>query len=387
MIDEKFVVPQKLKYITYGLIAVGVISFVIGFFTDPVRAWANYLLNNFYFVSLAVGAAFFMSIQYISQAGWSAAFKRIPEAMAAYIPFAAVLFLFLVFGVHYLYEWSHEEAVATDHLIQHKSVFLNVPFFILRVGVFFALWILLTKLMRRTSLLEDTEGGMKYFYKSELLSKIFIFVIAVSFSAFSVDMLMSLEVHWFSTIYAAKAFISAFLHGSSVITLIVIILHKYGYLKMLNRSHLHDFTRYMFMLSIVWGYFTFSQFMLIWYGNIPEETVYYVHRWHGAFEVLFFASILINWFIPFLFLMPRKSSRSKMVMVPVILLLIVGQYIELYYEIWPATVHEAKFGLLEIGAFLGFVGLFTLVFVTYLAKASLVPRNHPYLEESLHHHF
>lgn len=387
MIDEKFVVPRNLKLITYGLITIGIVSFALGFFTDPGRAWANYLLNNFYFVSIALGAAFFISIQYIAQAGWSAAFKRIPEAMAAYLPFAAVFFLLLLFGVHSLYEWSHEEEVATDHLIQHKSVYLNLPFFAVRIVLFFGLWIFLTKWMRKISLQEDADGGLAYFQKSEHLSRIFIFVVAVSFSAFSVDMLMSLQVHWFSTIFAAKMFISAFQHGAAVITLIVIILHKYGYLQVLNRSHLHDFTRYMFMLAIVWGYFTFAQFMLIWYGNIPEETSYYVHRWHGAFGILFYASIILNWFIPFLFLMPRSNSRSKMVMVPVIVLLMIGQYVELYYEIWPATIHEPKFGLLEVGSWLGYVGLFTLVVVTYLAKASLVPRNHPYIEESVHHHF
>ena len=387
MIDEKFIVPRKLRNLSYGLISVGVIAFIVGFFTDPVRTWSNYLLNNFYFVSLAIGAAFFISIQYIAQAGWSAAFKRIPEAMAAYLPFAAVFFVLLLFGMHYLYEWSHPEAVATDELIAYKSSYLNMTFFFVRVILFFGLWIFMTKLMRRVSLREDLEGGLTFFHQSEHLSRIFIFIVAVTFSMFAIDMLMSLEVHWFSTIFAAKAFISAFLHGSSVIALIVIVLHRYGYLKMLNRSHLHDFTRYIFMLSIVWGYFTFTQFMLIWYGNIPEETIFFVNRWEGPFKVLFYVSIILNWFIPFLFLMPRSSSRSKMVMVPVILLLMVGQYVELYYEIWPATIGEPKFGLLEIGTFVGYAGLFMFIVITYLAKASLIPKNHPYLEESISHHF
>lgn len=385
--EEKFVIPQKFRLLTFALIAIGVISFVVGLLVDPTRAWANYLLNNFYFVSLAIGATFFICLQYITQSGWSAGFKRIPEAMAAYIPFAAVLFLILIFGLHYLYEWTHPEAVATDELIQHKSPFLNVPFFITRIVVFFGLWILMTKLLRRLSLREDIEGGMGYFTRQEFLSRVTIFVLAITFIFFAVDMILSLEVHWFSTVFAAKAFIAAFLHGSAVITLIVIILHKMGYLKMLNRSHLHDFTRYMFMLGIVWGYLNFVQFMLIWYGNIPEETIFYVKRMHGVYEVLFFANILLNWGIPFVFLMPRSNSRSKLVMVPVIILLIIGQYTELYFEIWPATVGAAKFGLMEIGMFLGFIGLFSLVVVTYLAKASLVPKNHPFLQESIHHHF
>lgn len=385
--EEKFVVPQKFKFIAIGMIAIGLITFGIGLFTDPTRAWANYLLNNFYFLSLAIGAAFFISIQYISQAGWSSAFKRVPEAMASYIPFAAGLFLLLIFGMHHLYEWSHEDARATDHLIQHKSVYLNIPFFFVRVLVFFSLWIFMTKLMRRVSLKEDIEGGLEHFTRLELLSKIFIFIVAITFSVFAIDMIMSLEVHWFSTIFAAKAFIGAFLHGSAIITLIIIILNKRGHFKLLNRSHLHDFTRYMFMLAIIWGYFNFVQFMIIWYGNIPEETAFFVHRMHGAFGVLFYANILFNWGIPFLFLMPRFSSRSKIVIIPVIIVLIIGQYTELYFQIWPATVHEAKFGLMEVGMFVGFVGLFSLVVVTYLSKAKLIPINHPYLEESIHHHF
>lgn len=387
MIIEKFIVPRKLNLITYGLMLIGVITFIAGFILSPDRTWANYLLNNFYFISLAIGASFFISLQYISQSGWSAAFKRIPEAMAAYIPFAAVFFVLLIFGLHHLYEWSHPQVAEQDHLIAHKAPYLNVPFFMIRIVVFFAVWIYLTKLMRRISLKEDAEGGMTAFYKSEHLSRIFIFVVAITFSVFAIDMLMSLEVHWFSTIYAAKMFVSAFLHGSAVIALIVILLNRFGYLKLLNRSHLHDFTRYIFMLSIVWGYFTFAQFMLIWYGNIPEETIFYVRRSEGVYGILFYVSIILNWFLPFLFLMPRSSSRSKMVMIPVILLLIVGQYVELYYEIWPIAVGDAGFGLVEIGSYLGYAGLFTWVVTTWLAKANLIPVNHPYLKESISHHF
>jgi len=384
---DQLVVSKNFKLLTYILIGIGVVSFALGFAFDAKRTWANYLLNNYYFLSIAIGAAFFGAIQYITQSGWSAAFKRIPEAMAAYIPFAAVFFLIMFFGMHSIFEWTHEDVVQHDHLIQHKSPYLNIPFFFARVIVFFAAWIFMSKLLRKLSLKEDEAGGMGYFEKSEMYSKIFIFILAITFSLFAVDMLMSLDPHWFSTIFAAKSFIAAFLHGSSVITLIVIILNRMGKIDFLNRSHLHDFTRYIFMSSIVWGYFNFAEFMLIWYGNIPEETVWFVERWEGAYKVLFFANIVLNWFIPFMVLMPRKTSRSKMFIFPVIVILILGQYTELYFIIWPNVVGAAKFGLLEIGTFLGFAGIFALVVSTWLAKASLVPKNHPYLEESLHHHF
>lgn len=385
--ENRLIISKNFKLLTYVLIGIGVVSFALGFAFDAKRTWANYLLTNYYFLSLAVGAAFFGAIQYITQSGWSAAFKRIPEAMAAYIPVAGVFFLIMYFGMHSIFEWTHQEVVLHDHLLQYKSPYLNIPFFFIRVIVFFAIWIILSKILRKISLKEDEFGGMEYFEKSELYSKIFIFAIALTFTLFSVDMLMSLEPHWFSTIFAAKSFMAAFLHGSSIIALIVIILSRTGKLEILNRSHLHDFTRYIFMTSIVWGYFNFSEFMLIWYGNMPEETFWYVHRWQGSFKILFFVNIIFNWFIPFIVLMPRKSSRSKLIMFPVILILIIGQYTELYYIIWPATVGEAKFGLLEIGTFLGYVGLFSFVVATYLAKANLVPKNHPYLEESISHHF
>lgn len=386
MKDQIFI-SKNFKLLTYILIGIGVVSFALGFVFDAKRTWANYLLNNYYFLSIAIGAAFFGAIQYITNSGWSAAFKRIPEAMAAYIPFAGVFFLIMFFGMHSIFEWTHEEVLQHDELIQHKSPYLNIPFFFIRVIVFFAAWTILSKVLRKFSLKEDEVGGLHYFEKSELYSKIFIFVIAITFSLFAVDMLLSLDPHWFSTLFAAKSFIAAFLHGSTIIALIVIILNRTGNLDLLNRSHLHDFTRYIFMTSIVWGYFNFSEFMLIWYGNIPEETVWFVERWHGAYKILFFANIILNWAIPFFALMPRKTSRSKLIIFPVIILLMIGQYTELYYIIWPNVVHEAKFGLLEIGAFLGYAGIFSLVVSTWLAKASLVPKNHPYLQESLHHHF
>jgi len=385
--EDRLVVPQKFKLLMFGLIGIGIISLVAGFVTNPDRAWANYLLNNYYFVSLAIGAAFFGAIQYISQSGWSAAFKRVPEAMASYVPVAAIFFLLMYFGMHSLFHWSHEGITTTDALLAHKAPYLNIPFFFIRVALFFGLWIFMIRLLRKISLREDAEGGMTHFYNSEKYSKVIIFIIAISFTLFAIDMIMSLQPHWYSALFAAKSFIAAFLHAATVITLIVIILNKVGHYSMLNRSHLHDFSRYIFMLAIIWGYFNFVEFMLIWYGNIPEETVFYVNRSNGAFGVLFFANIIINWFIPFLFLMPRMTSRSKVFLLPVIVIMMIGQYTELYYYIWPSVLHEAKFGILEIGTYLGFLGLFALVVSNTLSKANLIPKNHPYLEESIYHQF
>jgi hypothetical protein len=389
---EQITVSRNFKIITLILIGIGACSFIFGLISDSKLTWASYLIVNYYFLSLALGGTFFFIIQVISQSGWSSAFKRIPEAMMSYIPFSAVFFLLLFFGVHDIYNWSHSEAVATDPLV-HKSVYLNIPFFFIRMAVFFVLWIVFTRILRKISLQEDQKdpkdikGILTLFGKSELYSKILAFILAMTFSLSAIDWIMSIDVNWYSTIFALKNLVAAFLHGISIVTLIVFILHKRGYFPFLNKFHMHDFARYIFMLSIVWGYFWFAQFMIIWYGNIPEETIYYYVRWQEGWKVLFFLEIGLNWAVPFLILLPVKTSRNMTVISIVIICLIIGQYIDLFVQVIPGTTGLLKFGWIEAGMFLGYAGLFALVVATSLGKAKLIPSNHPYLEESLNHQF
>jgi hypothetical protein len=384
--DDKLILSSGFLYLCYALIGIGVIAFVIGFIKDPARTWTNYLVNNYYFLALAVGAAFFLALQYITQSGWSSGFKRVPEAMSAYLPFAAVLLLLLYFGLPVIYRWAVPSEVQSDLVILHKRPFLNTGFFMIRLLIYSALWIGISRLLRKYSLKEDLEGGLEYFRKSEFLSRIFIFVIAITFSLACFDLMMSVEVDWASTIYAFRNFASAFYHASAIILLITVILYKKGHFPFFNRNHLQDMSSYVFMLSIFYGYLWFSQFMLIWYGNIPEETIYYKVRWEPQWNFLFYADILINWFIPFVILMPKKPARRLKVVVPVVILLIIGYWIDIYLQVAPAITGKSQFGLIEIGSFLGFAGLFALVVSKTLASAALVPKNHPYLSECLDHH-
>ncbi len=385
--EEKFSFPSKLKLASFVLIGIGAIAFIWGFLSNPDQTWGNLLLNNFYFVSIAVGASFFMSIQYIAQAGWSAGFKRVPEAITSYLPVAGILFLVMLLGIGKIYHWAHADAALHDELLAHKAIFLNIPFFSIRMVIYFTLWIILARILRKLSLKEDAEGGIVWFEKSEFYSKINIFVLAVTFTFASFDWLMSIEPHWFSTIFSFKTFASAFYHGSVVIILIILLLNSKGYFSFLNKSHLHDFSRYIFMLAIIYGYLWFMQFTIIWYGNIPEETVYYALRWGPNWEMWFFLDPILNFAIPFLILMPRATSRNKTVILIVSIIVLAGHWVDLYLHIFPAISPDFSFGLLEIGTFLGFAGLFIFVVLTTLSKASLIPKNHPYLEESLNHHF
>lgn len=385
--EERIKIPKAFILVCFIFILAGVAGFIHGFGDDAERTWANFLLNNYYFLSISLGAAFFLSVQSITQSGWSAAFRRVPEALMAYVPFSAVFFLVLLGGIHDLYHWSHDEAVETDAILAHKAPYLNVPFFYIRLIVYFVLWILMIKLIRGVSLKEDMEGGLKWFYKSEIYSRAFIFILAITFTLATIDWIMSIEPHWYSTIFALKNFISAFLHGTSIIVLIIIILHSKGRFPYLNKNHIHDFSRYIFILAIIWGYFWFSQFMLIWYGNIPEETIYYSIRWEHGFKTLFYLNVLINWGLPFVILMPRKPGRSKAVLLIITLFLIAGQWIDLYLQIFPGVIGRYQFGITELLTWLGYASLFSVIVIHALSRANLVPIKHPYLEESKKHHF
>jgi hypothetical protein len=383
---DQIIVSRNFKLITLILAAVGAGTFIFGLLSDPKLTWANWLVVNYYFLSLAVGGVFFFVIQNISQSGWASAFTRISEAMMSYIALSGIFFLVLFFGLNDLYQWSHKEIVALDPILQHKSGFLNVPFFISRMIIYFVLWIVLVRKLRNISLQgdrtdpSDQKGILALFSKSELYSKIFIFILAITISLSAFDWIMSIEAHWYSTIFVFKNIASAFLHGVSVLTLIVFILNKRGYFPFLNKYHMHDFARYIFMLSIVWGYFWFAQFMIIWYGNIPEETGYYFLRWNAGWKVMFFLEIILNWAVPFMVLLPVKASRNKTAIIS-------GQYIDIFVQVIPGTTGLLKFGWIEAGLFLGFAGLFAFTIATTLSRAKLIPSNHPYLEESLGHRF
>jgi len=385
--EEKIKLSRIYVIATLLMIAVGIVAVVVAFSGDPQRGWANVLLNNVYFVSLAAGALLFASIQRVTHSGWSAGFIRVPEAMAGFLPVAAILFLVMILGAQSLYHWSHVDAVDHDPLLAHKAPYLNLPFWSLRMVAYFALWILMFVVIRRLSLREDAIGGLDLFKKLEHRAKVFIFIIIITFSFAMIDWVMSIDAHWYSTIFAVKNFVAAFHHAAIVITFIVLLMHLKGYFPFLNKSHLGDFSRYIFMLCIIWGYFWFAEFMLIWYANIPEETAYFLPRVRGeGWSFYFFANIAINWFLPFVLLMPQATARNAVVLKMVIPFLIVGQFIDLYVQIFPGTVGEQVLGFQEIGTFVGYAGLFMLVTAWVLSRANLYPVNHPYLEECKNHH-
>lgn len=383
--DEKYSISPRLKYIAVIFILIGIVTVIFGLYFESEITWANLLLNNYYFINIAIGATFFYAIQYATQSGWSAQFMRVPLAFSNYLTYSGVLILFLYFGMNYLYHWSLPDAGLHDAVIEHKTPYLNIPFFFIRLIIFFALWIIMTRLLIWASKKEDQLGGMKYFHKSEFYSKVYIFILALTFSLITFDLIMSIDVHWFSTIFAVKNFVSGFYHAVAIIVLILLLLNQHGFFDNLNKSHLRSFSNYIFILSLIWGYLWFMQFLVIWFANIHEETIYYITRTQGKWAIFFYLNIILNWAIPFMALLSGKLKESKPVIIFVCIILIIGQWVDLYLQIMPGTVGESGIGIVEIGTFVGYAGLFVLVIAWSLSRIPLIPKNHPYLKESMNH--
>jgi hypothetical protein len=359
------------------------------------RLWANLWLNSVYFTGISVVGMFFISYNYLAQAGWSVVFKRIPEAMPSFLPVTGVLILitFFVAG-HDLFHWTHEglydpNSPEYDPIIAGKKGFLNTPFYVGRLIFYFVSWYVLWKIVRNASLQEDQIGGLEFYEKSVKFGTAFLVVFAVTSSTSAWDFVMSIDTHWFSTMFGWYTLASWHVSGLAVITLVVVLLKEKGYLQAVNTSHLRDLGKFVFAFSIFWTYVWFSQFLLIYYANIPEETVYYIERFQGyggIYKAPFFINLFLNFFFPFLVLMTRDAKGTYSILKVACTVVLVGHYFDFYTNIMPGTVGEnGGFGAVEFGFVLVFVCAFIWFVSSELEKASLIPKNHPMLEESLHH--
>ena len=382
MEQQKFTFTKNQKLVFAILMAIGVVALVYGLFTvSGERFWANVLLCSFYFLAIALAGTFFVSVHIVGQSGWQTSIQRIPEAMGSFIPFSsAVLLIIFIFGMHDIYHWTHDHL---DEVLQGKTPYLNTGFFGFRLAIYLAGWSFLANKIRQISVQGDTGDALFSFKKIHVWAIIFIVFFAITNSTSSWDLLMSIDPHWYSTLYAWYIFASLFVSGIAVIILILIYLRSKGYMQHTNMEHMHDLGKYLFGISIFWMYLWFSQFMLIWYSNIPEETTYFIQRTED-FSTLFYANLIINFLVPFLVLLPRKSPRKILVMAIASIVVIVGHWIDFYMIIMPGSVGDkAGIGFLEIGLTLGFTGCFLWVVFRSLTKASLVPVNHPFFKESL----
>ena len=357
------------------------------------RLFSNLWINNMYFIGISVTAVFFVAIQYVAQAGWSAGIIRVPMSFGSWLPYGFVLLIItFAIGNHDIFHWTHDYLYDTsdpryDKIIDGKKAYLNLPFFLSRMVLFFLVWYYLYRRIVKLSVLEDINGGDKYWNKMFTLSAIFVVFYGLSSSVAAWDWILSIDTHWFSTMFGWYVFASWWVSSLAFITYVVVLLKDNGYLKHVNFSVIHDLGKFVFAFSVFWTYIWFSQYMLVYYANLPEETTYFIERLRSDNYVgFFYANLFMNFFFPFLFLMTRASKRHTRFLKIVCPIILFGHFIDFYLMITPGIVKENNgFGLLEIGILMVYLSMFLFVILKSLGSRNLLARNHPMLDESIHH--
>jgi hypothetical protein len=355
------------------------------------KPWAALYVACIFIMLLSLGALAFYAIQQVAQAGWSPVLFRVMQGITAYLPVGSVIFFILLVlaAMHYnhMFIWMDPEVVKTDKLIAGKSGYLNVPFWLIRAAIFLIGWNLYRYYSRKNCLAQDDANDNSYYKKNFKMSAGFLVFFIVTESIMSWDWIMSIDPHWFSTLFGWYVFASFFVSGITTIALVTLYLKSKGYLEFVNTSHIHDLAKFMFGISVFWTYLWFSQFMLIWYSNIPEEVTYFVTRIEN-YNLPFFGMVVMNFVFPILILINTDFKRLTWVIVMAGIVILLGHYVDFFNMIMPSAVGDQWFiGVPEIGSLLFFVGLFLFVVFTALTKAPLLPKRNPFIEESKHFHY
>jgi len=405
-IREQFVIPQRYKMWSYALMAVGIVSVILLYIThgasnsehERARFWGSLLQNSVYFLLVVNASMFFICATILAWGGWPMSFRRVPEAISSVVPVMGVIcgaiLLAIVFGGdHAIYHWTDTEHVKHDKILNWKKGFLNKNFFAVFTVVTIFLWWALGKKMRDFSRSTDkaplgVEEGKKFIWKNTVWAALFMIVFALTvMSTIPWLWLMSIDAHWYSTMYSWYTFASTFVSGMALIALFVIYLKNRGYLEYTNEEHLHDIGKFMFAFSVFWCYLWFSQYMLIWYSNQPEETKYFEPRVQGAYYGIFILNIIINFLAPLLLLMKRGAKRNYTTVTVLAVVIIFGHWLDFFQMVHPALSRDhVPMMLYDLGVALGFVGLIMFVTARSLAKHPLIAKNHPFFKESVIHH-
>lgn len=385
---SQYTPSSSTKTAAMAAAALGSIAFLVGVFKFQDRVWPAFLMAFFYFVCLALGGLFFCSINSVTRAGWSVSVRRIAESLTAFIPFILVGGLILLFGLKYLYPWADAERMATDTLLQAKKAYLNYPFFLVRILVFgLLMWLFRHQIVGR-SLTQDKTGDAQLTHSAVPWSIAFLLVFSLGFSLFSVDLLMVLLPHWYSTIWGVYCFAGLIQATFAFMILLTFAVKNSGAVKgYINVEHVHDLAKFLKGFTVFWAYIAFSQFMLIWYANIPEETEFFLLRAQNGWLAVSLALLVFRFIVPFLILLPRGAKRSEGTLKLVSLGVLVMQFVDLYWLIYPNfNDNHVTFGVIEVLVFAGMAGIFMLSIFRFFEKHSPVAIKDPRMHEALSHH-
>ena len=358
-----------------------------GYATAPQQFYASYLAGYMYFLTMALGAAFFVMLQHLTGAVWSVTVRRLMETVMATLPLAALLFVPIAAGLPTLYEWARPEFYSSDPDLRFKMVFFSPAFFLARAAVYFAVWCILAISLYRRSVAQDRSGDIDAIRKSIYWSAPGMVLLFVTVTMAAVDWLMSLEPHWYSTIFGIYVFAGGALAFIAALILISLAFRRGGVLEdSITVDHYHDLGIWLFVLVIFWAYIAFSQYLLIWYANLPEETVWFKHRLEGSWAWVSASLLLGNFILPFLLLIARGAKRNLRLLGSVSALILLMHFVNLYWVIMP-TIHQHGFHLhwLDLAAMAGVGSAYGLAFWRLLRRHALMPVGDLRLSRSLRH--
>jgi hypothetical protein len=403
MTNQNFNIPAKAKTVSLVLMVIGALALIAGgiFLAgggndhDATRFWASLLQNSIFFLLICVASLFIMAATSLAQAAWIVSFRRIPEAIGSIVWVLGIIVFVVVgyqiiFDNHHIYPWLEEGHIPYENGRNGlKKFFLSKSFFLFWSALTIFLWGWLGKKMSSISLEmgKNKDKAVKLFWKNFNYSAAFLFVFAITLaSTIPWLWLMSIDAHWFSTMFSWYTFASSFVSGMSMIMLWILYTKRHGNLELVTDEHVHDVGKFMFAFTIFWTYLWFSQFMLIWYANIPEETVYFKIRMHGPYSFFFWLNLVLNFVTPLLILMSAPAKRNYFVVSLVAIIILFGHWIDFYQIVMPGTVGEEwHFSWYEIGLACGFVGLVIFLVSRKLSTLPQIPENHPYLKETVIH--
>ncbi len=394
-VDQKIENPGSLKASSaltgvFGLLVViGLIGFFTAYSTDHTKAWTAYLRAHFYFMQISIVALFFCVITWITSSMWSAPVRRLAEGFTAYLPFTVVSTLILFLGMKDLFIWAHPDLVAADPIISTKAAYLNPTFFMIRTLIAVLGWNFFQKRIVGSSLATDHGANYKSVYESNRKTGVgFLIFFAITFSAAAFDQLMSLDPHFFSTMFGVYTFAGSYQSFFALLAVATIIMKRSGYLKqVVNENHLHDIAKLMFAFTVFWAYTGFSQYMLIWYANLPEETGYFLARFVAGWEWWSIGLFLAKFVVPFFLLLARTAKRNDTAVMIASLWILGTQFFDLNWMIQPQVYPVApSLVFADVAVWLGFLGVFGLMVTRFYKKNNVLAITDPYLPDSAFHH-
>lgn len=375
-----------LNRLLIALGAVGLLAFLAGLKVAPDRAWGAWLFGYVFFLFWGLSGLFFTALHHATGAAWSTVVRRLSEGMASFLPVAAVLFVVLLLGLGKIYPWTHPDtARLEDPLGRDKLVYLNAAFFSVRNLVFLGVWVLFAWILNRNSLEQDKSGDLGLTRKNAWLSVAFLPIFGITFTAAAFDLTMSLEPNWYSTIFGVYCFAGLFQSGVALLTILAVWLRRRGNLEgLFNENHLQDLGNWMFAFSVFSAYIGFSQYMLIWYANLSDETFYLIERKSWPWGYVFLAVVFLKFFIPFFMLLARDAKRNEKVVLTAAGFIIAGQFLDIFLMIGPVvSPPRPAFGWIELGTFAAFAAVFGIQLLRFYARHPVVPGRDPHLSASI----